>query len=255
MVAEPPPPKLSVVVPLLNEAPNLEPLHREVAAAMDELALPWELVFVDDGSRDSSPQVLARLRADDHVRVVTLDRNYGQSTAMIAGAEAARGKWVATLDADGQNDPRDLVRLWRQIEEGGCDGVIGVRQRRADSWVRRVSSRIANGVRNRMLGDSTTDVGCSTRILRRRALLEAHRFEGMHRFLPLLVRAIGYELREVPVHHRPRRAGESKYGINNRLWRGIADMLMVHRLLRRTVRYRTKPEAPDSTDPAREAYE
>lgn len=235
---EPRHPELSVVVPLLDEAESLEPLHHEIVTVMEGLDVPWEIVFVDDGSRDSSPLVLARLRASDpHVRVVTLDRNYGQSTAMIAGAEAARGEWVATLDADGQNDPRDLAPMWASIRGGGCDGVIGVRRHRADSWVRRVSSRIANKVRNQVLGDSTTDVGCSTRLLPRRALLEAHRFEGMHRFLPLLVRAAGYELAEVPVNHRPRVAGQSKYGIRNRLWRGIADMLMVRRLLQRTVRY------------------
>jgi dolichol-phosphate mannosyltransferase len=245
--------RLSVVVPLLNEAESLEPLYREIVDALDGLAEPWELVFVDDGSRDSSPQVLARLGEDERVKVVTLDRNYGQSTAMIAGAEAARGDWIATLDADGQNDPRDLVRMWAAVENGDSDGVIGVRQRRADSWVRRVSSRIANGVRNRVLGDSTTDVGCSTRILRRKALLQAQRFEGMHRFLPLLIRAAGYELREMPVHHRPRRAGQSKYGINNRMWRALADMLMVRRLLRRSVRYSTRPGSPPTGESAGEA--
>ena len=241
---EPNRPDLSVVVPLLDEAGSLEPLLREIAAAMETLDVPWEVVFVDDGSRDASPLVLDRLRAEDpRVRVVTLDRNYGQSTAMIAGAEAARGDWVATLDADGQDDPRNLVAMWQSIARGGPDGVVGVRRRRADSWVRRVSSQVANRVRNRVLGDATTDVGCSTRILPRRALLEAHRFEGMHRFLPLLVRAAGYELAEMAVRHRPRVAGESKYGIRNRLWPGIADMLMVRRLLRRSVRYRVKPDA------------
>lgn len=241
---EPRRPDLSIVVPLLDEAESLEPLLGDIAAAMERLGVPCEVVFVDDGSTDSSPLVLDRLRAADRrVRVVTLDRNYGQSTAMIAGAEAARGEWVATLDADGQNDPGDLVAMWQSIAGGGPDGVVGVRRQRADSWLRRVSSRIANRVRNRVLGDSTTDVGCSTRILPRRALLEAHRFEGMHRFLPLLVRAAGYELAEMPVRHRPRVAGESKYGIRNRLWRGIADMLMVRRLLRRSVRYQARADA------------
>ena len=240
---EPRRPDLSIVVPLLDEAESLEPLMGGIAAAMERLGVPCEVVFVDDGSTDSSPLVLDRLRAaDPRVRVVTLDRNYGQSTAMIAGAEAARGEWVATLDADGQNDPGDLVAMWQSIARGGPDGVVGVRRRRADSWLRRVSSRVANRVRNRVLGDSTTDVGCSTRILPRRALLEAHRFEGMHRFLPLLVRAAGYELAEMPVHHRPRVAGESKYGIRNRLWRGVADMLVVRRLLRRKVRYRARAD-------------
>ena len=241
---EPEGPRLSVVVPLLDESGSLEALHREITLAMERLEIPWEIVFVDDGSRDSSPAVLSCLRAADRrVRVVTLARNYGQSTAMMAGVETARGGWIATLDADGQNDPADLVAMWEAIARGGPDGVIGVRRRRVDPWVRRLSSRIANRVRNRVLGDSTTDVGCSTRILPRRALLEAHRFEGMHRFLPLLVRAAGYELAEMPVHHRPRTTGTSKYGIRNRLGRGIADMLMVRRLLRRSVRYEVRAEA------------
>lgn len=240
---EPQRPRLSIVVPLLDEAGSLEALHREIGLALERLEIPWEVVFVDDGSRDASPVILSCLRATDRrVRVVTLERNYGQSTATIAGVEAARGEWIATLDADGQNDPADLVAMWELIARSGPDGVIGVRRRRADSWLRGVSSRVANRVRNRVLGDSTTDVGCSTRILPRRALLEAHRFEGMHRFLPLLVRAAGYEVAEMPVHHRPRATGESKYGIWNRLGRGIADMLMVRRLLRRTVRYQVRAE-------------
>ena len=242
---EPERPWLSVVVPLLDESGSLEALHREITLAMERLEIPWEVVFVDDGSRDSSPVVLSCLSAADRrVRVVTLARNYGQSTAMMAGVEAARGERIATLDADGQNDPADLVAMWEAVARGGPDGVIGVRRRRADSWVRRISGRVANRVRNRVLGDSTTDVGCSTRILPRRALLEAHRFEGMHRFLPLLVRAAGYELAEMPVHHRPRATGASKYGVRNRLGRGIADMLMVRRLLRRSVRYEVREEAP-----------
>jgi dolichol-phosphate mannosyltransferase len=232
-------------VPLLDESGSLEALHREITLAMGRLEIPWEIVFADDGSRDSSPAVLSCLRAaDPRVRVVTLARNYGQSTAVMAGVEAARGEWIATLDADGQNDPADLVAMWEVVARGGPDGVIGVRRRRADPWVRRLSSRVANRVRNRVLGDSTTDVGCSTRILPRRAVLEAHRFEGMHRFLPLLVRAAGYELAEMPVHHRPRTTGTSKYGIRNRLGRGIADMLMVRRLLRRSVRYEVRAETP-----------
>lgn len=229
---------LSIVVPLLNEAESLRPLHGEIVGAMEAVGVEWELLFVDDGSRDASPRILAELsEVDPRVRVVTLERNYGQSTAIVAGTEAARGTWVATLDADGQNDPRDLVRMWGVISQGRVDGVLGVRTRRKDSWVRRVASRIANDARNRVLGDSTTDVGCSTRILPRRAILEAVRFEGMHRFLPVLVRSLGYHLQELPVAHRPRVAGRSKYGINDRLWCGLADLLMLRRLLRRSIRY------------------
>jgi dolichol-phosphate mannosyltransferase len=143
------------------------------------------------------------------VRVVTLVRGYGQSTALVAGAEAARGEWVGTLDADCQNDPRDLLALWQEAREGAADVITGVRTRRADSWVRRASSRVANSVRNRMSGDRITDVGCSVRVFPRRALLEAVRFEGMHRFLPTLFRLAGYTVVERPVGHRARHAGRS----------------------------------------------
>lgn len=236
--------RLSIVVPLLDEADSLRPLHGEVVGAMEGAGIDWELVFVDDGSRDAGPRILEQLsRVDSRVRVVTLDRNYGQSAATIAGAEAAGGDWVATLDADGQNDPRDLVRMWALISDGRADGVLGVRTERRDTWVRRLASRIANGARNRLLGDTTTDVGCSTRILPRRALLDAPRFEGMHRFLPLLIRSLGYRLEEIPVGHRPRLAGRSKYRINNRLWCGLADLLMLRRLLWRSIRYSVRSPA------------
>lgn len=228
---------LSVVVPLRDEGPNLRALHEEIVAAFQP-SNEWEIVFVDDGSTDEGPDVLRKLaREDPRVRIVTLSRGYGQSTALVAGAEAARGEWIGTLDADCQNDPRDLLALWDEAREGVADVVTGYRLRRADPWARRASSRVANAVRNRLSGDRITDVGCSVRVFPRRALLEAVRFEGMHRFLPTLFRLAGYTVVERPVGHRARNAGRSKYGIHNRLWRGIADLYVVRRLVRRQVRY------------------
>lgn len=228
---------LSVVVPLRDEGPNLRALHEEIVDAL-RATTGWEIVFVDDGSTDEGPDVLRELaREDPRVRIVTLARGYGQSTALVAGAEAARGEWIGTLDADCQNDPRDLVALWDAAREGVADVVTGYRLRRADAWARRASSRVANSVRNRVSGDRITDVGCSVRVFPRRALLEAVRFEGMHRFLPTLFRLAGYTVVERPVGHRARHAGRSKYGIHNRLWRGIADLYVVRRLVRRQVRY------------------
>ena len=228
---------LSVLVPLRDEGPNLRALHEEIVAAF-QASNQWEIVFVDDGSTDEGPDVLRELaREDPRVRIVTLSRGYGQSTALVAGAEAARGEWIGTLDADCQNDPRDLLALWDEAREGVADVVTGYRLRRADPWARRASSRVANAVRNRLSGDRITDVGCSVRVFPRRALLEAVRFEGMHRFLPTLFRLAGYTVVERPVGHRARHAGRSKYGIHNRLWRGIADLYVVRRLVRRQVRY------------------
>jgi dolichol-phosphate mannosyltransferase len=229
---------LSVVVPLRDESPNLRSLHAEICAALEGIGAPWEVVYVDDGSTDSGPSVLRELaREDPRARVVTLARCYGQSTALVAGAEGARGEWIGTLDADGQNDPRDLVALWREAREGAADVVTGYRLRRADGWARRASSRVANSVRNRLSGDRVFDVGCSVRVFPRHALLETVRFEGMHRFLPTLFRLAGYSVVERPVGHRRRQAGRSKYGIHNRLWRGLADLYVVRRLVRRRVRY------------------
>jgi dolichol-phosphate mannosyltransferase len=228
---------LSIVVPLRDEGPNLRALYEEIVDAL-QVSAEWEIVFVDDGSTDEGPDVLRQLARDDpRVRVVTLARGYGQSTALVAGAEAARGQWIGTLDADCQNDPRDLLALWDEAREGVADVVTGYRLRRADAWPRRASSRVANSVRNRVSGDRITDVGCSVRVFPRRALLEAVRFEGMHRFLPTLFRLAGYTVVERPVGHRARHAGRSKYGIHNRLWRGIADLYVVRRLVRRQVRY------------------
>jgi dolichol-phosphate mannosyltransferase len=228
---------LSAVLPLRDEAESLPGLHRELVEALDGLGVGWEIVYVDDGSTDAGPSVLEELTADPRVRTVRLDRGYGQSTALVAGAERARGRWLVTLDADGQNDPADIPALWRTLGEGGADVVQGIRVRRADGWLRRASSRIANSVRDRLSGDRVTDVGCSLRIMPRGLFLAAPRFEGMHRFLPTLLRMVGATVVERPVGHRPRCAGRTKYTIRNRIWKGLADLLMVRRLRRGWVRY------------------
>lgn len=231
---------VSVVVPLFDAADNLPRLHAEIVDAMVYLDVGWEVIYVDDGSRDNGPRILARLvDLDSRVQVVTLDRNYGQSTAIIAGTEAAFGDWVATLDADGQDDPKDIPRMWEVISMRNCDGVTGVRGYRADGLLKQAASRIANGVRNQLLHNEIADVGCSIRILRKEAILGVARFEGMHRYLATLVRAGGYTIDELAVNHRPRVVGQSKYEISNRLWRGVADLLMVRRLLQRRIHYQT----------------
>lgn len=244
-------PWLSVVVPLRDEQDALEPLHRELDAALAGVAGGVELIFVDDGSRDES---LARLRAladkDPRVRVLVLDGRHGQSAALDAGFRAARGAVVVTLDADGQNDPADIPRLLAALD--GADVVNGVRVARRDDWLRRVSSRIANAVRNALTHETVTDVGCSLRAMRAEPLRRVRMWRGAHRFLPTLLRLEGARVVELPVGHRPRRHGRSKYGVLDRLFVGIADVLAVRWLQARALRYgvREEPRA-DGGEPAR----
>jgi dolichol-phosphate mannosyltransferase len=229
-------PRISVVVPAYNEAPNLPPLVREVEDALLPLGKPWELVVVDDGSTDESPGILAELQASHPaLRVVRFARNSGQSAAFLAGFEAARGDVVVTLDGDLQNNPADIPELLRRLE--GQDAVLGVRRRRRDPGLRRLSSRVANAVRRGVTGDGLTDVGCSLKAFRREALGDLPRFNGVHRFFGTLLVWKGCRVAEVPVDHRPRRAGEAKYNVRNRAFRTLLDLLAMCWLRSRWVRY------------------
>jgi dolichol-phosphate mannosyltransferase len=229
-------PRISVVVPAYNEAPNLPTLVEEVEAALSPLGEPWELVVVDDGSTDTSPALLKDLQGQHPaLRVVRFVHNAGQSAAFLAGFEAARGAVVVTLDADLQNNPRDIPELLRRLE--GHDAVLGVRQRRRDSALRRVSSRVANAVRRGVTGDGLSDVGCSLKAFRREALRDLPRFNGVHRFFGTLLVWKGCRVAEVPVDHRPRRAGEAKYNVRNRAFRTLLDLLAMRWLRSRQVRY------------------
>jgi glycosyltransferase involved in cell wall biosynthesis len=219
-------PDLSLVIPVYNEEENLPLLAAEIREALLPTGLRYEVLWVDDGSTDGSPRVLRELAAaEPAARILRLRRNRGQSAALAAGIQAARAAVVVTLDADLQNDPADIPRLL--VELADCDVVCGVRTRRQDSFVRRASSRVANAVRNRVTGDRVTDVGCTLRAMRASYARRLPAFVGMHRFLPTLLRMDGARVRELPVNHRPRRHGVAKYGIGNRLWRGIVDLLAV----------------------------
>ncbi len=233
---------ISVVIPVYNERDNLAPLLAEVSQVLKTVGHGYEVLFVDDGSTDGSGRVLADLRrADPHVRVVSFARNAGQTAAMDAGFRRARGDVVITLDADLQNDPADIPLLLARLE--GWDAVVGVRAKRRDSVVRRISSRVANYVRNRLSDETITDTGCSLKAYRRAALSRLVLWNGMHRFLPTLLKMEGFRVRETPVGHRPRRHGESKYGIGNRLVPSFMDLMAVRWMKRRKLRYEVKDES------------
>jgi dolichol-phosphate mannosyltransferase len=227
-------PYLSVVVPFYNERGNAEALHAEIAAALAVVNGGIELLYVDDGSLDGTGDALRRLAAHDaRVRVLALPENSGQTAALAAGFRAARGEVIATLDGDGQNDPADLPRLLAALERADC--VNGVRTNRQDAWHKQLASHIANGVRNWATGESVSDVGCSLRVMRASFVKRVKLYRGMHRFLPTLLRLEGARLAELPVNHRPRRSGVSKYGIGNRLWVGLADLLAVRWMMKRAL--------------------
>lgn len=237
-------PLLSVVIPFYNEEENVETVCREVHEVLsEELTEPWELVMVNDGSRDKTPVLMEELATEfAHFRAIHLIPNSGQSAALEAGFRAAKGTIIGTLDGDGQNDPADLPLLMDQLRRRRVDMMCGIRARRADNFVRRISSRLANRTRAAVLKDNITDVGCSMRVFKRAIIRNVGFFRNAHRFFPALVIMRGYKVAEMPVNHRPRHKGTSKYGggINSRLWVGIADLLGVYWLRKRALKYKTR---------------
>ncbi len=226
---------VSVVLPVHNERPSLAPLMEELMAALGSTR--YEVIAVDVGSSDGSLAELSRLRSRcKTLRVLALARRSGQSAAIAAGVDAACGDVVVTMDADGQNDPADVPVLLALLDDG-CTAVVGYRPERADTRWKRVQSGIANGVRNWLTGDRIRDTGCSLRVIRRGALATIPRFNGMHRFLPTLIRLQGGRDIEAPVSHRPRRFGRSHYRMLNRALVGLGDALGVRWLVRRALRY------------------
>lgn len=229
---------VSIVVPVYNEAESLPILLPEIGEAMVPTGLRYEVVCVDDGSQDRSAEIIREFReADPHVRLVRLKANAGETAATDAGLRTARGRWVVTMDADLQNDPRDIPALLSHLDR--WDAATGWRVNRGagDSWVRRASSRIANRVRNALSDETIRDSGCTFRACRRECLRELVLYQGFHRFVPTLLRMRGFRVVEVPVNHRPRRFGQSKYGIGNRAWSAFKDLLAVRWMKDRLLRY------------------
>lgn len=237
-------PRFSLVVPIYNEEANVEALLQEIADVLAPHG-PFEVLLVDDGSADAS---VSRMRAWKSaqgaawLRLVVLERNCGQSAAVMAGVEQARGAVVATMDGDLQNDPRDLPAMVARVLAGECDAVVGVRRKREDAWTRRLSSKVGNGVRNWLTGDRVTDAACGIKAIRREHWLRVPRFAGMHRFMATLVRYLGGRVVEVDVNHRPRAGGVAKYGVANRVWKGLRDCFAMRWLRARTLTHRIREE-------------
>jgi glycosyltransferase involved in cell wall biosynthesis len=229
-------PAVSVVVPLYNEEENVPILQGELTAALS--GLDYEIIFVDDGSTDGTVQQIA---PDPRVRLVQFVRNAGQSAAMYAGLNSARGEVAVLIDGDLQNDPADIPRLLAEIERG-ADLVCGYRAQRKDTLVKRITSRVANFVRSRFTKDGVRDTGCTLKAMKRECVTALLPFKGMHRFIPALVKGAGYRLVEIPVNHRPRKFGLSKYGLGNRALRATTDMFGVRWLLSRRLNYKVRDE-------------
>ncbi len=239
---------LSVVIPIHNEMGNIRPLFIEIHQALSPVLAEWEAIFVDDASSDASPQELVALLAEfPQARVIRQQRCQGQSTAVHLGVQCARFPWVAVLDGDGQNDPADIPQLIVAARSYGFPQllteqnkpilIMGHRKSRQDVWLRRLSSRVANCVRSYFLQDATPDSGCGLKLFSRTAFLKLPYFDHMHRFVPALFKRLGAVIYSVEVNHRSRQLGISKYGLHNRLWVGLVDLLGVFWLLKRNKQF------------------
>jgi glycosyltransferase involved in cell wall biosynthesis len=234
-------PELSIVIPIKDEEENVLPMTEEIRRVSADWPWCWELVFVDDGSTDATwEKVREARRIEPRVRAVRFKFNCGQTSAVAAGLRHARAPLAVTLDGDGQNDPADIPRLMAALER--ADLVIGWRRRRADTPWRRLQSRIANGVRNALTGETVHDIGCAIKAFDRTKMLELPLFEGMHRFMPTLFRYKGWRVAEIEVAHRSRSRGATKYGMWNRVFRALRDLFAVRWMRRRMIRYELRKE-------------
>jgi dolichol-phosphate mannosyltransferase len=236
-------PQISIVVPLYNEAENVAELQQQIAAAMR--GETHEVIFVDDGSQDGTA---GKISPAPEMRLIQFRKNAGQSAAMYAGIMAARGGIIVMMDGDLQNDPADIPSLLARVREG-CDLACGYRKNRKDTTFKRLQSRVANAVRSRFIGDGVRDTGCSLKAMKRECRNALVPFHGMHRFIPAFIRRAGFTLAEIPVNHRPRLHGVSKYSFGNRAWRATRDMFGVSWLLGRRLKYEVLPERQPSPIP------
>jgi len=228
---------VSVIIPLKDEEDSIPVLAKELEKAFAKTNYRWESIWIDDGSTDNSLAILRDINSNGSKhQFIALKNNFGQSAALIIGFSKARGRIFSMLDSDLQNDPADIPRLVQELENSDVDMVNGIRIRRQDNLIRLLSSRLANGFRNFMTGNSVKDVGCSIRAFYPHCVKRIPEFKGMHRFLPTIAKMNGYRMKEIPVNHRQRQYGKTKYGINNRLWVGLFDIIGIRWMQARGVK-------------------
>jgi dolichol-phosphate mannosyltransferase len=227
---------ISVVVPVYNEERNLPVLIPQIAQVLEPLDQSYEMIFVDDGSTDESREILKKMVSQyPRIRILGFKKNCGETAAGAAGLKEAKGKIVITIDADLQNDPKDIPRMLEYLKE--YDMVTGWRQTRDDPWIKRITSKIANRIRNGLSGETIQDSGCTYRAYKRECLQNLKLYKGMHRFMPTLVKMEGFRVIEIPIAHHPRKFGVSKYTTWNRMWRAFVDLLVVKWMKSRHIRY------------------
>ena len=227
---------LSIVIPVYNERDNLVPLEEKLEKVLSKLQLSYEIIMVDDGSVDGSPHIINSIKNyNPSIKLIRFGSNHGQSAAFAAGFKAARGKYFVTLDADLQNNPADIPLLLEKMDE--YDVVCGWRFKRNDPWIKRVSSKIGNAVRNSLSQEEIADTGCSLKAFRRECFNNVKIFKGMHRFFPTLMKMEGFRVTQVKVSHHPRLHGESKYNIRNRLFSSLHDLMAIRWMKKRQINY------------------
>lgn len=231
----------SVVIPLMNEEENIVDLIEELEPVMMGLKQPWELICVDDGSKDKTLEILKSLKkSKPYLRVLKFDKNYGQTSAFDAGFKAAKGEYIITLDGDRQNDPHDIPALLKLTPE--YDLIVGWRHQRKDPASKKITSKLANWVRSAFCEDGVHDTGCSLKVYKSKSLKDLKLFHGMHRFLPALFKIEGFKIAEVPVNHRERTKGQTKYNFFNRSFNTVADMFAVRWMNSRRLHYKIGEE-------------
>ena len=232
---------LSIIIPVKNERDNIQPLIREIASAIQSLNKEYEIIFVDDGSKDGSLDEMIKMKKEfPQIRILKFDKNYGQTSGLDAGIRNAKGEIISMLDGDMQNDANDILKLLDELKD--CDMVVGIRQKRQDNFIKKISSKIANSVRNKFTNDDIIDTGCPLKVFKKECFDKVKLFTGLHRFLPTLVKLEGYRVKQIPVRHLPRLRGKTKYNIRNRLFKSLRDLFAVRWMQRRYLHYKIEKE-------------